>query len=142
MNWGKSIIVAFVLFAAFIATLVVICVREDISLVSKDYYKEELLYQDQVERMNNTAQLKEKPVITIVGNNLQIEFAQFGKVESGEMKLFCPSNSAMDKNFKLESSQQSTKFFSLEGLQNGMYRVKFLWKMEGKEFYQEEIINI
>ena len=59
MNWGKSIILAFVLFAGFIATLVVVCVREDISLVSKDYYKEELLYQDQIQRLNNASQLKE-----------------------------------------------------------------------------------
>jgi hypothetical protein len=40
MNWGKWIIVSFVLFAGFIGTLVTVCVRQDISLVSKDYYKE------------------------------------------------------------------------------------------------------
>jgi hypothetical protein len=142
MNWGKSIIIAFVLFAAFIATLVVVCVRQDISLVSKDYYKEELLYQEQIHRLNNTSELREKPVITIVGSSLRLQFSQFDKVESGELKLFCPSNSEMDKDFKLESRQQSSQIFSLQGLQSGMYRAKLLWKMDGKEFYQEEIINI
>ena len=53
MNWGKWIIVSFVLFAAFIGILVVICVRQDISLVSKNYYQEELAYQQQIDRMNN-----------------------------------------------------------------------------------------
>ena len=45
MNWGKSIVLAFVLFAVFIGVLVAVCVREDISLVSRNYYNEELDYQ-------------------------------------------------------------------------------------------------
>ena len=47
MNFGKWIVVAFVFFSLFIGTLVTVCVRQDISLVSTDYYKEELIYQDQ-----------------------------------------------------------------------------------------------
>jgi len=63
MNIGKWIVVAFVLFAAFIGTLVVVCVRQDVSLVSRDYYRQELAYQNQIQRLNNTAALLEKPVI-------------------------------------------------------------------------------
>ena len=48
MNWGKSIVLSFILFAAFIGTLVTVCIRQDISLVSKDYYEEELQYDKSV----------------------------------------------------------------------------------------------
>jgi hypothetical protein len=41
----------FILFAAFIGTLVTVCLRQDISLVSKDYYKEELQYENQLTRL-------------------------------------------------------------------------------------------
>ena len=51
MNWGKSIVLSFVLFAAFIVTLVTVCLRQDISLVSKEYYKEELQYENQLTRL-------------------------------------------------------------------------------------------
>jgi hypothetical protein len=142
MNWGKSIIVAFVLFAIFIATLVIVCVRQDISLVSKNYYKDELAYQDQIQRMNNTAMLEEKPAIKVVGHQLQIEYSQFSLVDRGELKLFCPSNTAMDRDFKIRSSNAHTQYFELDHLQKGMYRVKLRWSMKGKEFYKESIINI
>jgi hypothetical protein len=142
MNWGTSIIAAFILFAGFIATLVVVCVRQDISLVSKNYYKDELAYQDQIQRLNNTAELKEKPVIKVVGRQLQIEYSQFSQVDRGEVKLFCPSNTAMDRDFKIGSSNEHTQYFKLDSLQKGMYRVKLRWSMKGKEFYKESIINI
>jgi hypothetical protein len=142
MNWGKSIILAFVLFAGFIASLVVVCLRQDISLVSKDYYKEELLYQEQIQRLNNAAALKERPVITIEDNELLLRFALLDKVDGGELKLFCPSNSRMDRIFTIGNSEQLTQSYSVEGLQRGMYRAKLRWTIDGKEFFQEEIINI
>jgi hypothetical protein len=142
MNFGKWIVVAFILFAAFIATLVTVCVRQDVSLVSKDYYKEELGYQDQIHRLNNTAALAEKPVIKITDHALQVEFTQFAQVETGELKLFCPSNAKMDRIFTVAASDETTRTFEINNLQKGMYRAKLFWKMNGKEFYQEEIIYI
>ncbi len=143
MNWGKWIIVAFILFAGFIGTLVTVCLRQDISLVSKDYYKEELAYQDQIVRMKNASQLSQKPVIKVVDNHaLQIDFNQFNKVEKGELKLFRPSNSDMDKKFLFGPSDQSRQTFPVDILQKGMYRAKIQWTMDGKEFYIEQVIYI
>lgn len=142
MNFGNWIVVAFILFAAFIATLVTVCVRQDVSLVSKDYYKEELGYQEQIHRLNNTAALEAKPVIKIVDHTLQVNFNHAGKIENGELKLFCPSNAKMDRIFPVESSEERTRTFEINTLQKGMYRAKLFWKMNGKEFYQEEVIHI
>lgn len=142
MNIGKWIVVAFVLFAGFIGTLVAVCLREDISLVSADYYKDELAYQDQIQRLNNTAQLQAKPVIRVVDHTLQVVFNQVDKIEDGELKLFCPSNAKMDRNFPVTSADQPIQSFELNALQNGMYRAKLRWKMKGKEFYLEEVIYI
>jgi hypothetical protein len=143
MNFGKWIVVSFVLFAIFIGTLVTICLREDISLVSKNYYKEELAYQDQIERLNNTRQLTQKPTVKIVeANILKVEFNQLEEIQHGELRLFCPSNSKMDKNFRFKSLDNGSKEIDLNGFESGMYKVKLLWSMHGKEFYLEEIINI
>lgn len=142
MNFGNWIVVAFILFAAFIATLVTVCVRQDVSLVSKDYYKEELGYQEQIHRLNNTAALAAKPVIKVVDQTLQVKFNQSGKIENGELKLFCPSNAKMDRIFTVAASNETTRTFDINTLQKGMYRAKLFWKMNGKEFYQEEVIYI
>ncbi len=143
MNFGKWIVVSFLLFAVFIGTLVTICIRQDVELVSKDYYKEELAYQDQIQRLNNTEQLQHKPVVKVIANNaLQIEFNQTEEILNGELNLFCPSNSKMDKYFKLLSTKDGSQLIALNGLNKGMYKAKLSWSMQGKEFYIEEIIYI
>lgn len=143
MNWGKWIIVSFVLFGAFIATLVTVCVRQDVSLVSKDYYKEELAYQDQIGRIKNASLLAKRPTIKIVDKNtVQVDFDQFNEVEKGELQLFRPSNAAMDKKFSLNASDTPSQQFSMENMDKGMYRARMIWTMGGKEFFVEEVIFI
>jgi hypothetical protein len=143
MNWGKWIVVTFVLFAAFIGTLVWVCVRQDISLVSKDYYKDELAYQDQIERLQNGSDLIHKPTIEVMnGNQVVVEFADFNKLTQGDLKLFRPSNPAMDKTFKLLRNSKTTQSFSTEALTKGMYRARMQWTMNGKEFFIEEVIYL
>ena len=140
MNFGKWIVIAFVLFALFIGTLVTVCVREDISLVSKDYYKEELAYQEQINRISNTQTLKVKPIVSKTNENgLQVLFAE--GIDKGTLKLFCPSNKNMDRSFALDSSIQ-IQSFNIADLQRGMYRAKISWSMAGKEFYYETEIYI
>lgn len=142
MNFGKWIVVAFVLFAMFIGTLVTVCVRQDISLVSPNYYNEELRYQDQITRINNTNQLSQKPAITKEGNNLQVRFGPQVNLQKGELKLFCPSDPKMDRVFTLQPNSGGTQFVDLNSLRHGMYKAKLLWTMDDKEYFIEETIFI
>lgn len=142
MNIGHWITVSFILFAAFIGILVTVCVKEDISLVSKNYYQEEIAYQEQIQRMENAAHLEEKPVIKVIANQIQIEFPDVVSVEKGELKLFCPSNSAMDRTFRVAATGHKVQTFKLQHMQPGLYKAKLLWSMNGKEYYQEETIYI
>lgn len=142
MNWGNWIVISFVLFAMFIATLVTVCARQDISLVTRDYYQEELAYQDQIDRINNTLELKNRPSVIKVDNKIQVNFDQFPRVERGRLTLFCPSDPAYDRSFQLSPSSSSVQVFDPGNTKNGMYRARLQWEMDGKEFYTEEIIYL
>lgn len=143
MNWGKSIVLSFILFAAFIGTLVTVCIRQDISLVSKDYYKEELQYENQLTRLKNVSELASKPVIKVLENKtIQITFDRFNDIEKGELRLFRPSDSSKDKIYSLAPTSNATQEFSTTDLTPGMYRAKMQWTMNGKEFFLEEVIFI
>jgi hypothetical protein len=142
MNFGKWIVVAFVLFAIFIGTLVTVCVRQDISLVSKNYYNDELKYQDQIGRINNTNRLSEKPRITKVGNNIQVQFGNQFEIQHGELTIFCPSDPEMDKEFILSATSGSRQSFDIRSMKGGMYKARLFWKVDGKEYFLEKIIYI
>jgi hypothetical protein len=142
MNFGNWIVVAFVLFALFIGGLVTVCVTQEVNLVSKDYYNEELAYQDQIRRINNTIRLVKKPVVTKIDDNtFQIAFDKQFNIENGKVSFFCPSDPKMDKDFKLETSDNS-QLFDTSFFGKGMYKLKLVWAMDGKEFYYEQIIYI
>jgi hypothetical protein len=142
MNFGNWIVVAFVFFALFIGTLVTVCVKQDISLVSKNYYSDELVYQDQITRINNTNALLSKPEFNKrEGGSIEISFDQQYKIEKGEVKFFCPSNPNADKNFAFMTSN-NTQQFDITSFPKGMYKARVYWSMDGKEYYFEEVIYI
>jgi hypothetical protein len=143
MNWGKSIIAVFILFGAFIGTLVTICIRQDINLVTKDYYREELDYQRQIDRIAHTAMLSEKPSIKVeAGNLLKIMYPDFSRVQKGALELFRPSDARMDKKFELKRTSGLSQFFSTAGMNKGMYRARLRWTMNGEEFFLEQIVYL
>ncbi len=143
MNWGKGIFISFILFAAFLAVMVTIMVRQDISLVSKTYYAEDLAFQQQYERKQNTEQLALKPEISIEQQQiLKVYFPSGDAVEGGEVKLFRPSTDKLDQHFKLSTSSDSIQLFPLKPLERGPYRVKMTWKSGNKEYYLEKLIVI
>ena len=140
MNWGKSIVLVFILFAGFIATLVTVCIRQDVSLVSRDYYKEELNYGQQIERMQNTNQLASKPVIAVSGKLMTVTYNELHAITAGDVKLFRPSNAMFDRTFQLTTA--GTQSFNLDNLPQGMYKVRMNWTAAGKEYFLEQIINL
>jgi hypothetical protein len=142
MNWGKWIVVSFILFALFIGVLVTICVRQDISLVANDYYKQELDFQQQIDRSKNTEQLKFKPEIYIVNDRMHIHFKDFHVIHSGEIKLFRPSNAGADLLFELKTTADTVQAFDLSARQKGMYKAKMKWSMNDKEYYLEKTIYL
>jgi hypothetical protein len=142
MNWGKWIIVAFVLFAGFIATLVAVCMRQDVNLVSNNYYRDELVYQEQILRMSNVNQLDQKPVIQKSGAFLSIDFNQLSEIENGKLKLFSPSDPKKDKIYLLEPTDKKRHLIPIEDVAKGMYRARMHWVMNKKEYFIETVVNI
>jgi hypothetical protein len=142
MNWGKWIIVSFVLFAIFIGTLVTVCVKQNIGLVSKNYYNDELVYQDQIKRISNTTELQQKPAISKHDNNIKIRFDKQFRIQRGQVKFYCPSNPEMDKDFELAITEDNSQTFNIDSFQKGMYKAKLTWIMDGKEYYYEKMIYL
>ena len=141
MNWGKSIVLAFILFAVFIGALVTVCLRQDIPLVSANYYEQELRYQEQLDRMNNANQLPERPRIQVVGSALEIEYSRLAEMVNGELELFRPSDARLDKHFPIEP-KGTLQRIDLGTMPGGMYKARLKWAADGKEYFLESTIYL
>jgi hypothetical protein len=142
MSWGKGIVIAFIAFGLFIGALVTVCVRQDISLVSKNYYAEELMYQEQIDRLNNAAALTERPSMVIRAGKLEVWFEGFERLEEGELVLTRPSDPRYDAKFTVNAGSDAVRVFDLSTYPNGLYNTALRWKMDGKEFLFQESISL
>ncbi len=136
----KWVVGAFIFFGLFIGTLVVICVREDVNLVSKDYYQEELRHQDKIVKQVNASQLEEKPQLSFENNSVKLLFPFTSSMEKGELRVMRPSDDRLDQHFDLSAMDGDSQLFPLKVWEKGLYRVSLTWTMEGKDYYFEKLM--
>ncbi len=141
MNWGTKIIIAFVCFIGLIFGLVYTSINHDISLVADNYYEQELAYEDQIQRIKNSNDLKEKLDFKIDRQALMATFTFPGAIKEqfkeGTIHFFRPSNAKMDMEYPMLMGKEGVQEVNLKELSNGFWKIKINWKSDKKEFYQE-----
>ena len=140
MSFGKGIFISFVLFASFMAILVTVCVRQNVSLVSNDYYQEELKHQTKINSQLNAQDLVHKPMLSFSNGEMIVTFDQFQQMEEGQLKLLRPSDPSLDTSFTLASSSAQRQSFKLTKWKSGLYRVSLSWKVNDKEYFIEQVM--
>ncbi|MFM7430492.1 MAG: FixH family protein [Flammeovirgaceae bacterium] len=136
----KYIVFSFVAFALFIGTLVTICVKQNISLVSATYYEDDLQYEKKQTRRQNADQLEVLPAVSLADHQLNIMYEQMPSVESGLIKLTRPSDSDLDQAFIFDKQLGTHHSFNLAHTKKGLYRISISWKMSNKEYLVEKTI--
>ena len=144
LSWSYRIVILYVGFMVLILSLVFICMRQTVELESKDYYAQELKYQDRIDATNNTNALAISIEHEVNGNQitLTIPTEQLGKDFYGEIYFFCPSDGSKDIKVKMKFDASGKQVYKGVGLQKGIYKMKLSWKSNGKNFYKEDIITI
>jgi hypothetical protein len=80
ISWGTGIVIAFGLFITFILYFVFTVQSDskyDNELVVEEYYKHDAHFGDEMARIQNAADLTQKPTITSVANGIEIVFPKF-----------------------------------------------------------------
>lgn len=137
----KWIVTAFVFFALFIGTLVTISMREDVSLVSKTYYEDELRHSEKMARQANAEALVEQPQIMVENKRVMVVHSKLTSFEKGKLEVLRPSDSRLDQTFEL-SQTDTAQYFSLPISRPGLYRAILTWSMDGKEYQFEKLIML
>lgn len=141
MNWGFKIALSILAFMAIIITMVVICMKQDVSLVASDYYKQEIAYQKHIDQQRNAILSADQ-----VQLNYEPSMSQFviisKKNAEGELHLYRPSDASKDIKvpFKIVIGEKAS--VSTRGLVKGLWKAKLTWTENDKVFYLEKSIVI
>ena len=141
-NWGTGIVVAMILFMVFILQFVyrVTFVKKyDHNLVTEDYYKEELHYQEEIDKMNNASKLPENIVIKRAASGVDIIFPSGMEPDKITGKIYFKRLSNNKLDFEREIKLDSLVFHIPEGqFIEGHWEVKIDWKYNDKPYMLKE----
>ncbi len=143
MSWGNKLIIVFIVFAALMATLVYKATQTKFELVSKNYYQDELRYQDKIDGAANAA--LEAPISIQVNDEIiSIEFpdAQKNANITGEAWFYCSVDATKDKRFVLSVDSTGIQRIERKGLQKGDYQIKISYEINQKKYYVAQQLHL
>lgn len=139
MSWGIRITILYVGFVVMILFLVFRTMNEKIDLVTPDYYRDELKFQEQIDRQSESAALNEQPGISVTEKNVIVRFPGTLAAEniSGTIKFYRPSDESKDFTVNIQADSSGAQFVSPEKFVKGNYQAQLKWSAGGKNYYNE-----
>ncbi len=142
INWGTSIVIAFALFMSFILYFVIKVQsnsKYDNELVVDEYYKKDAKFGAEMVRVQNAADLSEKPAITASNGEVSIVFPKIYDANkiTGKVSLYRPSNKKLDFEIPL-SLTNSTLLIPKKSLVGGRWDITIDWQYDGKLYTTKE----
>ncbi len=146
INWGTSIVIAFVLFISFILYFVIKVQTQsqyDNDLVVEEYYKYDANFGDQMIQIQNAHDLIEKPTFDLNSNGITLHFPQSFEPKNinGNILMYRPSNKKFDFNTKIQFKNDSL-IIPKSKLVIGRWNIEMEWQYEGKKYLTKEEIYI
>lgn len=143
MSWGNKIVIVFMVFAGLMAILVYKAVNTKYELVSADYYKDELRYQDKIDGVNNANKISH----IIVNQDetqlvLELPKEMKGIKTEGEIWLYCSSDATKDRKIALQVDEDGRQLIAKNKLAKGNYQLKLTYKSGGSNYYSEKNLTV
>jgi hypothetical protein len=144
--WPYGIATVLVLFAGGVACLAFLALRHPPELVSRDYYEQELRYQDQIDRRARTAGLSTKLQIRTdtPSGRIHVVFppdhARLGI--SGTLRLYRPSDAGLDRAIPLAPDALGIQSVETAVLAPGLWHLRVEWSSAGKDYTAAEKVRV
>lgn len=144
MNWGNKLLLVFVVFGGGMSYMVYRCMQTPVDLVSKDYYKEELAYQQVIDGTRHANALSAKPRLaaTETGLHLQLPAEMKQMTLTGLIRFYCPADAARDRNIPLIPDAEGGQTIPKDSLSPGQYTVSISWNAGGTGYFSQQSLTI
>ncbi|RYJ42981.1 FixH family protein [Flavobacterium beibuense] len=145
-NWGTGIVIAFALFMSFILFFVFKVQSDskyDNELVVEDYYKQERILQDKLNREENAVSLHHQLTINSTQKGIEIEFPEdfdAAKIK-GKVFLYRPSNQRLDIEQPITISA-SHLLIPKSDLVDGRWNITVDWEYQGIGYLNSKEITV
>lgn len=143
-NWGHKLTLGFIAFAGMIVYMAVQSMNTRYELVSNEYYKDELQYQQVIDGASRANQLSSKATVTQQNDELVIQLPaeMQQKTITGSLWFYNATDSKKDKKMALQVNDHGTQIIDRRLFLRGNYTVKLSWESNGETYYSEVPVTI
>lgn len=144
INWGKGIVIAFVLFISFILYFVLKVQtnhKYDNELVVDKYYQKELLLNGELDKEQNAKNLAQGVSITTDEKSIIVDFPavfDYSKIK-GKVSLYRPSSQKLDFETNISLSSPHL-LIPKSNLADGRWDIAIDWTYDGKEYLNKDTL--
>lgn len=141
ITWGHKIAGVYLLFVAGILFLAFKANHEEFDLVTKDYYGEELKYQQVIDQTENSAKLSAPVLVEKTEGQLKISFPEEmrNKKKKIDFYLYYPADARKDFRLKLETNEMEFTQ-PLPARITGMYELQLTWQADSLKYFHKQKI--
>ena len=143
MNWGYKILFVYIFFVAGIIVLVAKSSMQNQDLVTKDYYEQELKYQDKIDQTERANALSSLVKYEIREHDIMINFPQ--EMKNTDLKAHILLYCTTDKNKDIEkniSTKDGIILMPFAAVNKGLHELKISWTANNTEYYYEHKLFI
>jgi hypothetical protein len=142
--WPYGIIAFFILLFCGLATVVVIAATHRDSLVSGNYYEQEIHFQNHIDGVARAQQAGATLAFDAAASRFTIALpvALLGSDLSGQIELYRPSAAGLDQRIRLQPDARGAQTLDLAGLTPGLWVVRVSWNRGKLDYFLDQKIVI
>ena len=135
--WPYAIILYFIVFIGGVAAWITFAVRNDHELVRKDYYEQELKFQNELDGVARAAttgvnvsynSAKQMLTVSLPVNN-----------SAGSLKFYRPSNERLDQEIPL-ALKDGVQSIDVRSFERGLWKIRLTWTSNGAEYQHDQTL--
>lgn len=144
MNWGNKLLLVFAAFGSMMGYMVYNCMKTPVNLVAKEYYKDELAYQQVIDAKDKSAALNTRIQLTQLSDSivLQLPAEMKNKVINGELLFYYAADARRDRTIPLQADAEAQQSLPANTFIPGSYTVKITWQADSVHYYAEQPFTI
>ena len=134
--WPYAIIAYFVLFITALTIWIAYATHNDHQLVRKDYYEQELKFQNEIDSFARAAttglHVSYKPANQLITVSLPTD-------ATGTIHFYRPSNAKFDREIPIQS-RDGVQTIDVRNFQPGLWKIRFSWTSQNAHYRHDETV--
>jgi nitrogen fixation protein FixH len=144
LHWGAGITLVYATFATGTLGFVMFAMRQQVDLVSADYYPQSLAHDARMEAtaradaLGQTFSVEAEPE----AGTRAIAWPQGMRVETGQITLYRASDARSDRSVPVAPDSRGRQVVAVRGIERGAWTVRVDWTAGGKSYFAERRIML